>query len=72
MHINNTVAQSLTAAPSGCVPQLQPVRLPPDSDSSVMYWPSCVQLERCTGCCGHDALQCQPTAQEKTSVEVAN
>jgi len=55
-----------------CEPILRSVVIPPDSNPRVMFWPTCVRLEQCGGCCGHDSMECVPTQIEQVTVEVSH
>ena len=63
------VLEAMLAESGSCTPQPRSVTVPPDSDPNVIWWPSCVLLERCGGCCGNDLLECVPTQVETVSLE---
>ncbi|XP_038056748.1 vascular endothelial growth factor A-like isoform X2 [Patiria miniata] len=55
----------------GCIPRETVVQVLPDaSESQVMYWPGCVTVKRCGGCCNSDLHECQPTRSEIIQVKV--
>ncbi|XP_059480136.1 platelet-derived growth factor subunit A-like [Neocloeon triangulifer] len=46
-----------------CMPENTTVLLKPDNSSEnpfTIYYPSCVRVQRCGGCCNSDLLSCQP------------
>jgi hypothetical protein len=53
-----------------CQPRNTVVPIPPDSNPAVFYWPTCVSVSRCGGCCLHSALACVPTARSNVTVQV--
>ncbi|XP_034250576.1 uncharacterized protein LOC117650999 isoform X2 [Thrips palmi] len=66
---DNTAVKQPVAAK--CRPTLQPVALKKPDDLSIMYWPYCIQLERCGGCCINDRQQsCQPTKTEMVTYRI--
>ena len=44
----------------GCRPKVKTVPLSRYGKSTFMYWPDCVMLDQCSGCCTSDLLECQP------------
>ncbi|KAK9498204.1 hypothetical protein O3M35_004069 [Rhynocoris fuscipes] len=43
------------------MPEKQVVKLGPPPDLNSFYWPSCIRIERCGGCCTqNELLSCQP------------
>lgn len=49
------------------------VPLRPDNavdDPTIIYYPSCTRVQRCSGCCSHKLLSCQPTIVEKKTFQV--
>jgi hypothetical protein len=55
----------------GCRPRGTPVAIPTDpADPDVFYWPPCVNVSRCGGCCSHEALSCMPTVRSMIDVKV--
>lgn len=65
-----TLMANQIATPDVCEPRLSSVKIPPDNDPRVMYWPTCTKLEQCGGCCGADLLECAPTTTETVTVQV--
>ncbi|KAJ1529871.1 hypothetical protein ONE63_006603 [Megalurothrips usitatus] len=54
-----------------CQPMAQVVTLRKPEDLNHMYWPHCVQLERCGGCCvNYHQHSCQPTVTELVPIRV--
>lgn len=50
--------------PAGCKPDLEIVALRPENftnDPTIIYYPSCTRVNRCSGCCSSNLLSCQPT-----------
>ena len=54
-----TVASFFSPPGQGCQPQTVSMSLPRDPTPNVIYWPECVDVNRCSGCCGSDLLECQ-------------
>lgn len=50
----------LTPVQATCIPELTTVPLAVDKKTSNIYFPQCVRVKRCGGCCGVDLLSCQP------------
>lgn len=49
--------------PAGCIPDSTVVSLRPEeekTDPTILYYPQCTRVKRCTGCCNHKLLSCQP------------
>lgn len=47
---------------AGCEPELRTVELDSPDDSSTIYFPKCIRVTRCGGCCGPSKLlECVPT-----------
>ena len=63
--LNYRVAEILSAQMAehaSCVPSMKPVPFPRDNRVNGMLWPTCVNVQRCGGCCGSDILSCVPTS----------
>ncbi|XP_011493907.1 PREDICTED: vascular endothelial growth factor A [Ceratosolen solmsi marchali] len=50
--------------PAICMPELQVVPVKENPDPGAIYFPNCIRIKRCGGCCNHELLSCQPTATE--------
>ena len=50
---------------AGCavIPTVVTLRPATDKDPTVVYGPPCTRVNRCSGCCTHKLLSCQPTDQ---------
>lgn len=49
------------------------VPLKPDNDGddpTIIYYPSCTRVKRCSGCCSNKLLSCQPTSIETKTFQV--
>ncbi|XP_071502860.1 uncharacterized protein [Diadema antillarum] len=57
-----------------CIPRPQVVELPVgtavDASGSAVYWPPCVTVNRCGGCCSTELLQCAPNSSRQVDVQV--
>ncbi|XP_022098897.1 uncharacterized protein LOC110983719 isoform X2 [Acanthaster planci] len=54
-----------------CIPREAVIQvLPETSKPHVMFWPGCVTVKRCGGCCNSDLHECQPTRSETVQVKV--
>ncbi|KAB7501966.1 hypothetical protein Anas_08566 [Armadillidium nasatum] len=54
-----------------CVPELHSVDLGLINTPDVTYYPTCVRVNQCGGCCpSKDIISCQPIASEKVVVQV--
>lgn len=40
------------------------------SEVEHMFSPSCISLQRCTGCCGDETLQCVPVEMANVTMQV--
>jgi hypothetical protein len=48
------------------------VEIPPDAvNPNTFFWPPCVNVSRCGGCCVHDALTCTPVTRRLDDFTVA-
>jgi len=41
------------------------------TEPGVILYPLCTRVNRCGGCCGHDALECVPTRVQNVPVKVS-
>ena len=62
----------MMAMPAACTPQ--PTVVPLDLLSEVspgqFLYPDCTRLARCSGCCSHPLLSCQPTRTENVLLDL--
>lgn len=54
--------------PATCKPELRTISLMENKDPTLIYYPMCVRLEQCGGCCNHELLECQPTKTSPVNV----
>ena len=47
------------------------VEVPKADDLNVIYYPECVAVPQCGGCCGHDMLECAPLEERVKEIEVS-
>ncbi|XP_076319556.1 uncharacterized protein LOC143230242 isoform X3 [Tachypleus tridentatus] len=50
-----------------CHPRPVPFQVPQPSDPASIFYPACVELHRCVGCCGHSQLTCTATSVKNVS-----
>ncbi|XP_075234945.1 uncharacterized protein LOC142332402 [Lycorma delicatula] len=57
--------------PAYCKPELTviPINKSTDTTTTVLF-PSCIRIERCSGCCVSDALSCQPVETKTVNYEI--
>ncbi|RWS09096.1 vascular endothelial growth factor A-like protein [Dinothrombium tinctorium] len=55
-------------APAGCSPELKTVEIKSNAPESEIYFPWCVKLPRCSGCCSSRRLEC--VATKRTTVDI--
>ncbi|XP_068201101.1 uncharacterized protein [Palaemon carinicauda] len=55
---------------ANCQPELVTVPLDLPVEASTMYFPTCVRLEQCGGCCFGPLLTCRPTVTKVIKVKV--
>lgn len=48
------------AKPAGCVPEMKIIELESTHSSNELYFPSCIRMSRCSGCCPSQRLHCIP------------
>ncbi|KAJ8919356.1 hypothetical protein NQ315_003941, partial [Exocentrus adspersus] len=53
-----------------CTPEITTVSLATSDDPSVLFIPQCTKVERCSGCCSHNLLSCQPKETETLTYQV--
>lgn len=53
-----TGAVPAIGTPAACVPEMTIIELKPDNSHSELYFPSCVRIPRCSGCCPSQRLHC--------------
>ncbi|XP_065324985.1 uncharacterized protein LOC135931658 isoform X2 [Gordionus sp. m RMFG-2023] len=71
--MNNKIAkyhnnQLVLSDQAGCQPRVKCVELEREKEfmkrnyrkHGTMFWPSCIEIERCSGCCLHACLSCTP------------
>lgn len=63
-------SKAIRAKQAMCMPEMQVVPVVENPDPSETYFPSCVRIKRCGGCCNHELLSCQPIATETHNYEV--
>ncbi|RWS30020.1 vascular endothelial growth factor A-like protein [Leptotrombidium deliense] len=54
--------------PAGCTPEMKTVQLNPVKAESELYFPWCVKLPRCSGCCPSRRLECVATKVTKVDI----
>nr|XP_037270725.1 vascular endothelial growth factor A-like [Rhipicephalus microplus] len=53
-----------------CSPRPVPVRVPQPRDPDALFYPTCADVERCAGCCGHHLLRCRASAFRNVTRQV--
>ncbi|CAG2172121.1 unnamed protein product [Oppiella nova] len=68
MDINEEIPR--IASPAACIPEMKIIELQATNSGDELYYPSCVRIPRCSGCCLSQRLQCVPilTSFEDISV----
>lgn len=57
--------------PATCSPENETLSIPTAPNRSEIYFPKCIKIPRCSGCCPSDRLTCQPTETSPVNVEVS-
>ncbi|KAI0218835.1 hypothetical protein LSAT2_029477 [Lamellibrachia satsuma] len=60
------------AEPARCVPSVKAVPIPRDDKVDSIFFPTCVNVQRCGGCCGSEMLSCLPTQTKMVTYHVLN
>lgn len=60
------------AEPAHCMPSMQAVPFPRSNQANSIFWPTCVNVQRCGGCCGSEILSCVPTSTKMVTFHVMN
>ncbi|XP_049521160.1 vascular endothelial growth factor A isoform X1 [Dermacentor silvarum] len=55
---------------AACSPRSVPVRVPQPRDPDALFYPTCADVERCAGCCGHHLLRCRASAFRNVTRQV--
>ncbi|XP_023229664.1 vascular endothelial growth factor A-like [Centruroides sculpturatus] len=58
------------AESAGCKPIPTLVSLTEENNFSIFYFPTCVYVDRCSGCCASQRMQCSPTQTTMQSFKV--
>lgn len=53
-----------------CQTEMQTVQLTKPNNLAAMYWPQCVRVKRCGGCCTSEMLACQPVQKSQINITV--
>lgn len=56
--------------PALCMPEFQVISVKENPDPADIYFPACVRIKRCGGCCNHELLSCQPNRTEINNYKV--
>ncbi len=62
---------SMISTPDACSPKPTSVPIPADEDPNVVFWPMCVTLDQCGGCCGTEVLDCAPSIEQTVELTVS-
>ena len=68
--ITHIFAEKLKLDQAKCEPELKIVELEHEKVEGVQYFPTCVRLHRCGGCCHSSHQVCHPTKEEYVKIEV--
>lgn len=66
----NTIGAAEMATMATCKPELQTVELDLPVESNTLYYPTCVRLEQCGGCCYGPLLACRPKVTKVVRLKV--
>lgn len=55
-----------------CMPESTVVKVVKNPEPSTIYFPACIRVKRCGGCCQNSLLACEPTANKIVDYEVSN
>lgn len=55
---------------ANCKPELQTISLRDTNDPTLIYYPTCVRLEKCGGCCNHELLHCEAIKSSPVNVTI--
>ncbi|XP_074595830.1 uncharacterized protein LOC141850965 [Brevipalpus obovatus] len=56
--------------PGNCSPENRTIAVDPDENSNEIYFPSCVKLPKCAGCCPSERLICRAVETKRIEVPV--
>ncbi|KAK8389540.1 hypothetical protein O3P69_008921 [Scylla paramamosain] len=63
-------SNTIKAEMAHCQPEKKTVKLDLPQEAGTMFFPTCVRVEQCGGCCGHSMLTCRPIRTETVTYEV--
>ncbi|XP_060817693.1 uncharacterized protein LOC132908081 isoform X1 [Bombus pascuorum] len=63
-------SNKVIARQANCEPSPTVVPTYQRNDPSIIYFPRCIRVNRCTGCCGNELLSCQPKEIETRNFEI--
>ncbi|XP_063874972.1 vascular endothelial growth factor A-like [Scylla paramamosain] len=73
----NTIRQTsevpsniIKAEMAHCQPEKKTVELDLPQEYGTVFFPTCVRVEQCGGCCGHPLLTCRPSSTKTVTYEV--
>lgn len=66
----SAVPAASIAQPANCQTEQHVVELDKPDNGATLFWPSCVRVRRCGGCCTSKMLACKPTATSILNVTV--
>lgn len=66
----SAAATANIAQPANCQTEQHVIELDKPENGAIIYWPSCVRVRRCGGCCTSNMLACKPLSTSILNVTV--
>ncbi|XP_033110983.1 uncharacterized protein LOC117112038 [Anneissia japonica] len=67
--MNTKFEHSIAELPK-CIPRVKIVDVPKGDDPNVFFWPPCVTLRKCSGCCTSDLYECTAVRTQPVVINV--
>lgn len=66
----NSQSRAIRPEFAKCMPESTVVRVVKNPEPSTIYFPACIRVKRCGGCCQNSLLACEPTANNTIYYEI--